>query len=255
MRFDFSAIVKAGLISGVAAGLFLSAFLFIIVEPIIDEALTYETPPPGEEGPPIVERDVQRTFPVAGAVLAGVASALPFGLVFSPLFRWLPGNSSVKKALVLAIISFVVLQFIPFFKYPAQPPGVASAFDDAFGGSQNSIYFRQQIRFAFQMSALFGFIASSLTVYGVQKRRGEKISLSTRIPIQIAIFLAFVLTAFLLLPNDVGIGRVPQELRLAFQVSGLVGSLFFWIILGILFGKLWTKFAKIDAPQQPPRMM
>ena len=60
---------------------------------------------------------------LAGAIL-GTAIGSLFGIVFALSRNSLPGGTDVKKAIVLAGIMWLTLYFIPFLKYPANPPTV-----------------------------------------------------------------------------------------------------------------------------------
>ena len=73
-----------------------------------------------------VEYEGYREWQKGGQILAGVILGTSlgalFGIVFALSRNSLPGNNDVKKALVLAGIMWLTIYFVPFLKYPANPP-------------------------------------------------------------------------------------------------------------------------------------
>ncbi|MFQ5998899.1 MAG: CbtA family protein [Candidatus Bathyarchaeia archaeon] len=235
-RYNFSAVLKAGLIGGIVAGAILGALIFVVMEPLIDEALLYEeVPVEEEEEPEPVPRDLQRTYPVIGGIIAGIPLMLIFGLFYGTFYRILPGKSAISKALVLGIASFIVLSLVLFFKYPADPPGLVNDLD---------VSTRIAGRAGLQIIAALGLVVPGALIWKLERSRGSKYSNATRATGVVVIFLLFVIAAILLLPADIGFGATPPELIFQFRVLSVVNSLVFWVIGAAVFGAVWTRFNK-----------
>src|SRR5918999_819485 len=104
--------VAAGLLAGLAAGVF--AYLF--GEPQVDRALALES---GNAFNQVVDRPTQRLGSV-GAV---------FGLAFAFLRDRMTAPDDWTRSLRLAAALFAGLFFLPFLKYPADPPGTGDPSD------------------------------------------------------------------------------------------------------------------------------
>ena len=122
------------LLAGCFAGIIHGATNLAIVEPYLDEAIGIENQnlfASGEEKdtPEFwVEYSAYRDWQKGGQVLAGAILGTSIGALFGIVFAFsrkiLPGKHNVQKGLVLAGIMWVSIYFIPFLKYPANPPTV-----------------------------------------------------------------------------------------------------------------------------------
>ena len=125
------------LVSGAFAGLVHGSANLVLVEPYLDEAIGIENQnlfASGEEDDTLefwIEYEGYRTWQKGGQLLAGVILGTSigalFGIVFTLSRNSLPGNNNIKKALILAGIMWFTIYFIPFLKYPANPPTVGEA--------------------------------------------------------------------------------------------------------------------------------
>ena len=120
-----------GMLAGLAAGLLAFAFAYAFGEPQVQAAIDFEEhlarlahePAATEE----VSRGIQRTLGLlTGIVLMGIA----LGGVFALLFAWAYGRigplGARATAALLALGAFVTVTFVPFTKYPANPPTVGN---------------------------------------------------------------------------------------------------------------------------------
>ena len=125
------------LVSGALAGTIHGIANLAIVEPYLDEAIGIENQnlfASGEAEDSLefwVEYEGYRVWQKSGQILAGVILGTSvgslFGIVFALSKNSLPGNHVVKKSVVLAGIMWFTLYFIPFLKYPANPPTVGDS--------------------------------------------------------------------------------------------------------------------------------
>ncbi|HLA21919.1 MAG TPA: CbtA family protein, partial [Nitrosopumilaceae archaeon] len=147
-----------------------------------------------------------------------------FGLVFAYSRYILPGQNHVKKALVLAGIMWFTLYFLPFLKYPANPPTV---------GDPETIILRT--------SLYIGFVAlSGLGAIGFYKI-SKRIQKSQRfiIPIVYAIYITAV---FMLMPESPDEVIAPVDLLNGFRIVSASTVTIYWIVNAIILGLLWQKF-------------
>ena len=118
-----------GMLAGLAAGLLAFVFAWIVGEPAVSSAISFETQRAAAEGAapyvPIVSRDVQSTLGLLTAVVVyGVALGGIFSLVFAGIYGRLRRTTPTRTAIELAAAAFVVVYLVPFLKYPANPPAV-----------------------------------------------------------------------------------------------------------------------------------
>src|SRR5574341_1553285 len=131
------------LVSGFSAGIIHGFVNLGVVEPFLDKAIGIEnqnlfTSGEAQDTPQFWEEfNTYRIWQKQGQILAGGILGLSLGALFGLVFAYsrhvLPGQNHVKKALVLVGIMWFTLFFIPFLKYPANPPTV---------GDPNTIVFR-----------------------------------------------------------------------------------------------------------------
>jgi len=222
------------LVSGAFAGLIHGAVNFAIVEPYLDQAIGIENQnlfDSVEEEDTLefwVEYEGYRTWQKSGQILAGVilgtsVGAL-FGIVFALSRNSLPGSNDVKKALVLAGIMWMTLYFIPFLKYPANPPTV---------GETETVVLRAVLYISF--IAISGFAAVGF--YRLSKKFQNK---KKFIPLMgYAVFISIVFVAMPENPDEVS---APAELVEGFRAVSVLGVSSFWISVAIILGMLWSHF-------------
>jgi hypothetical protein len=221
------------LVSGFSAGLIHGLVNLAVVEPYLDTAIGIENENKFLQGqakdtPQFWDEfSKYRTWQKEGAVLSGgilgLATGALFGLVFAYSRNKLPSKHNVKKALVLAGIMWLVLFFIPFLKYPANPPTV---------GDPNTIAFRE--------SSYVAFIAlSGLGALGFAKLYTKLQNRKFFIPIGYAIYITAV---FLLMPQNPDKITAPLDLVNGFRIVSLSTMTLYWIVNAIILGFLWQKF-------------
>ena len=125
------------LISGGLAGFVHGTINFTIVEPYLDQAIGIENQSlfaSGEAEDTLefwAEYESYRIWQKNGQVLAGVILGLAMGSLFGIIFALsrnsLPGNNVIIKSIILSGIMWLSLYFLPFLKYPANPPTVGDS--------------------------------------------------------------------------------------------------------------------------------
>jgi Probable cobalt transporter subunit (CbtA) len=133
-------LILRGMIAGGFAGLLAALFTRIMAEPWIQKSIDYQSASdpiedawrkarglaPLPPGPDILSRAVQRNLgaPV-GLLVFGMAMGALFAVAFVLLYRRYGDQVSARTiAAGLAAAAFLAIYFVPFLKYPANPPAI-----------------------------------------------------------------------------------------------------------------------------------
>jgi hypothetical protein len=132
-------LILRGVLAGAIAGLLAFAFARIFAEPVINQAINYESGrdvviaalnkaaglPPPDEGPDIFSRTIQANVGIGvGMIAFGAAMGALFAVAYA-LYTGRVGNVRARTlALLVAGGGFVALYLVPFIKYPANPPSI-----------------------------------------------------------------------------------------------------------------------------------
>ncbi len=222
------------LISGAFAGFIHGSVNLTIVEPYLDAALGIENQnlfASGEEEDTLefwIEYEGYRQWQKGGQLLAGVILGTSigalFGIVYALSRNSLPGNTDLKKSLILAGIMWVTIYLIPFLKYPANPPTV---------GETETVVLRGFLYLS--LIAISGF--SAVGFYKLSKVfKGNKKIISL---IGYSVFMTAVIFAMPENPDEV---TAPMDLVNGFRIMSVIGVSTFWLSIGFILGLLWNKF-------------
>ncbi|MEO9306771.1 MAG: CbtA family protein [Nitrososphaera sp.] len=229
-------VIASGLLAGLVHGMVNIAF----VEPYLDRAIGIENLRLFSEGQAKDTPQFWQQFSdyriwqkqgsiVAGAML-GMATGALFGLVFAYSRNILPGNNDIKKALILAGIMWTVLYFIPFLKYPANPPTV---------GEPTTIVFRATTFALFvALSGLGAFGFSRI----YKKLKNKKF-------LAFVGYAAFIGIVFVVMPPNPDPIRTSMDIVNGFRAISAVTMTVYWIANGIILGWMWKK-VKPDVENQ-----
>ncbi|MCV0411588.1 CbtA family protein [Nitrosarchaeum sp.] len=221
------------LISGFSAGLIHSTANLVFVEPSLDHAIGIENQhlfASGEakDTPEFrAEFDSYRYWQKSGQVLAGAILGISIGSLFGIVFvlsrNSLPGKSYVSKSLILAGIMWLAIYFIPFLKYPANPPTV---------GDPDTVVLRSILFLTFIAISGFG----ALGFYKIFKK------LKNKKFIAILGYAVFVGMVFFAMPENPDKITAPMNLVDHFRIMSAVAVSIYWLSLGIILGSLWNHF-------------
>ena len=222
------------LISGCFAGIIHGMVNLSIVEPYLDQAIAIENENlflSGEEKdtPEFrVEYDSYRYWQKGGQVLAGAILGTSIGALFGIVFAYsknsLPKGHNVKKALILAAIMWLTIYFIPFLKYPANPPTV---------GDPDTVILRSVLYLSFIAISGFGAVG----FYQLYKRLEQKKKILAFIG-----YAIFITTIFVVMPPNPDAVTAPMKLVNDFRMMTVLAVSVFWISVAIILGLLWQKF-------------
>ena len=211
--------VAAGLLAGLAAGL----FAYFFGEPHVDRALALEA---GGGFNEVVSRPVQRLGLVVAVVLYGTAIGAIFGLVFASLRDRMAAPDDWGRSLRLSAALFAGLFFLPFLKYPADPPGTG---DPSNVGVRTVIYL---VTVAVCVSAVF-------MAWSVGRALREQGTGPVARQVAVGAGLVGVLAGFFLaMPPATNPEGFPGDVLWDFRISTLGTQALLWATLGAVFGLL-----------------
>jgi len=223
------------LVSGFVAGIAHGLVNFAIVEPYLDQAIGIENMGKFQSGqehdtPQFWENfNTYRIWQKQGQILAGgilgLSTGALFGIVFAYSRHALPGGNHIKKALILAGIMWFTIFFIPFLKYPANPPTV---------GDPNTIVLRSSLYIAIIVLSGLGALGFSRIYKRMQKSMKRLL-----VPIGFAVYIS---TIFVLLPSNPDAITAPMDLVNGFRIVSVLTVTMTWIINAIILGYLWERF-------------
>lgn len=223
------------LVSGFSAGIIHGFVNLGVVEPFLDKAIGIEnqslfTSGEAQDTPQFWEEfNTYRIWQKQGQILAGGILGLSisalFGLVFAYSRHVLPGQNHVKKALALTGIMWFTLFFIPFLKYPGNPPTV---------GDPNTIVLRATLYLVFVALSGLGALTFS-RIYKKIKNDNRKFV----VPLGYAIYISIV---FVLMPPNPDEILAPMDLVNGFRIASAATVTAYWIINATILGLLWQKF-------------
>jgi len=135
-------VILRGALSGFVAGVLGFIFARIFAEPVINQAIAYESGrdaalaalnhaagrPIAPDGPEIFSRSVQSTIGIATGI---IAFATAMGALIAVAYLVLHGRFSVRPRNLVWLIAgfgFLGVYLLPFVKYPANPPAIGHSF-------------------------------------------------------------------------------------------------------------------------------
>jgi pimeloyl-ACP methyl ester carboxylesterase len=226
-----ASLLRRGLVAGLLAGIVAGLFYLIAGEPVIQQALRYQSAGPAGHAVEVFSRGTQRVGLVAGVVLYGTAMGGVFGFLYALLEPRLTRGGAWDRSLKLAGAAFASAWLVPFLKYPSNPPGVG---DPATGPERTRLYLTMV---AVSLGASVGAWLLSRRLAG----RGLP-----RAPRQLAVgaaYLAVILAAYALLPEVAVETDVPAALLWDARKASAGGQALLWLSLGVSFGwlSLWAE--------------
>jgi hypothetical protein len=229
-----ASLLRRGLVAGLLAGLVAGVFYLIAGEPVIQQALRYESAAPGGHAVEVFSRGTQRLGLVAAVMLYGTAMGGVFGFVYALLEPRLAAGSSWDRALRLAAAAFAAAWLVPFLKYPSNPPGVG---DPASGPERTRLYL------AMVAVSLAAWVGAWLLSRGLADRGVPR---PVRQLVVGAAWLVVIMGAYALLPEVRLETNVPAAVLWDARKASAAGQALLWLSLGVSFGwlSLWAESAR-----------
>jgi predicted cobalt transporter CbtA len=232
-----------GMLVGLVAGLLALGFASWFGEPQVDQAIGFEDAraiAPGEQPAAApVSRGIQRTLGLATAVGAyGVALGGMFGLAFAIAWGRVGRFGARATAGLLALAGFVIVELVPFLKYPANPPAIG---DPDTIGRRTGLYL--------MMIAISAVVAGLSLWFGRQV--APRLGNWNATLLALGLFLVLITIAQIGMPpvNEVPPG-FPATVLWRFRLASLGTQAVMWTTFGLLFGALTERSLRAGARRQ-----
>ncbi|MDI1495821.1 MAG: Cobalt transporter subunit (CbtA) [Cenarchaeum symbiont of Oopsacas minuta] len=230
----FLAFICVILVSGIVAGTIQGIANFVLVEPVLDRAISLENMALFDSGDVQntvefrLEHEAYRTWQKGGQIIASAILGMSFGSLFGLIYAYvkksLPSSDTIKKSLILAAIMWLVLFAIPFVKYPSNPPTVG---DPATVGERTMFYLG--------LITVSGLLMLG-TCYILKFLHGNKKFLA------LAGCACIMGVTLILFPEPADTTNVPKDLLYDFRLASAISVTSFWITIPFVLGGLWRKF-------------
>jgi hypothetical protein len=238
-------ILKASVIAGLIAGAIVSGFHALLIEPVIERAIALEEQHSRAHGEahaePVVDRPTQRWGLVLGFVLYGAIWGLLLGVLLYLTQSWRPATwTLVRYGVVLAVLLGWSVAWLPFLKYPANPPGV---------GEADTVGYRQALYLGFIGLSVVG-TALALGLFRLLNRPAVASAPGGGLGLWvIAGYVIYAAAIYAALPANPDPVEMPADLVWTFRLISLAGLLLFWVSLAGVFA--W--FARDGSTALAPR--
>ena len=260
-------LIEGGLVSGALAGLLAFVFARIFAEPLISRAIDYESGrdaaqaaldkaaglPVASGGPDLFSRTIQADVGIGVAMIFfGAAMGALFAVVYAICLGRVGRLQPRPLALLVAAGGFVGFYFVPFVKYPANPPAI---------GHEETIGDRSGL-YLLMVAASLVFLGLSVWV---GRRLARRVGNWTASLLAGALFLVLVGVVMAILPslgelavNTATYGRHTTETPLPlraddgsivfpgfdadllyrFRLYSVAAQLLLWATIGLAFGPI-----------------
>lgn len=231
----FGRLVLAGLIAGAVAGVFSLLVTERAMTPALELERIRQTTDGGRPaGGEVFSRATQLVGGFLGTLLAGVALAVVFAVVYGLIRHRLPGRGDFTRVALLATIGFGVFALLPAVKIPTNPPAVG---DPGTVGTRTAVYgavLLCGVATAMLVSALVSLLRS----------RGASVA-STSIAAVVAgaVLLGLVLGLLPGTPDTIP-ADVPASIVWDFRIASLGQLAVLWATLGLLGGWLLDRLER-----------
>jgi hypothetical protein len=244
-------LVIRGIIVGIVAGLLAFGFAKVFGEPWVDQGISYEEAQAGPadpavpEEPAIVSRDVQSTFGLmTGLVVMGAGLAGLFAVMFAFAYGRMGNMGAPQTSALLALLTWIAFYFVPFLKYPANPP---AASDDTTVAFRTSTYL---LIVAISIAAMIG-------AWVLRQRLVRDYGTWYASLMAAAAYILVIAAFYLILPN---VNETPADYPAAtiynFRMASLGIQAVLWGTIGLLFGAVVERTMvgmRATAPAMPVR--
>jgi predicted cobalt transporter CbtA len=239
-------LLRRGLVAGAAAGIAAALMVWLVVEPVLRQALAVEDARGAKETAEVLaagghvhseEPLVSRTLQVIGGMGTALVIGLLFGLVFAVVFaaarHRLPGASDFGRSLTLAALGFGTFALAPMLTIPANPPAV---------GDPGSVNQRELI---FVLTIVIS-VALVIAAFSFDRFLSEKnLAAPARIAIVAVSFVVVLATALVALPDspDSILPDMGAQIVWDFRIASIGLRAVLFAVIGLVFGLLVSRKA------------
>jgi hypothetical protein len=231
-----------GLLAGLLAGFAAFVVAHQVGEPQVDAAVAVESSHAGGHEHPVVSRATQSTWGLATGTLAigttlGGLVALASAAAVGRIGRMRPSQSTA----LVALVGFVAVGLVPFWKYPASPPSV---------GRPDTIGDRSAEYFAFLAVSVLAAVVATVLASRLLPTLG---SYRTAVAATGG-YLAVVVVVGSLMPAVDEAGDFPAQTLWLFRQASLATQATLWAALGVvlvgLVGRTHRRIAEESARRE-----
>jgi predicted cobalt transporter CbtA len=240
-------ILKASVVAGLVAGAIVSGFHTLLIEPVIERAIALEEQHSqshgGAHAEPVVDRPTQRWGLVLGFIVYGAIWGLLLGVFLYLTQDWRPTTwSLVRYGVVLAVLLGWSVAWLPFLKYPANPPGV---------GDAETVGYRQALYVGFIGLSVVG-TAMALGLFRLLDRpAGASAPGRSRGLWVIAGYVIYTAAIYAAFPANPDPVEMPADLVRTFRLIAFAGLIVFWISFAGVFGWFARDQSTVEAGDGP----
>jgi predicted cobalt transporter CbtA len=249
-----------GLLAGLIAGVLTFGVAYLVGEPPVASAISFEESPSAapetadhampadaataehshSEDAPLVSRANQATWGLATAtVVFGVALGGIIGLVSAFAVGRLGRLTARASTMLVAAIGFVAVYFVPYLKYPPNPPAV---------GDPNTIGHRTELYFAMLACSVVAAVAAVV----LARRLARKMDAWNAVLIAIAGYVVVTgLVAWLLPVVDEVPADFSADLLWRFRMASLTVQATLWLVTGLLLATMIATAARKVTAARP----
>jgi len=218
--------LRAGVLAGLCGGVALAAYLLLVGERTINQAVALESASSVQRE--MFTRASQHAGGALGAILYGVCAGAVLAVLFAAIRHRMVGDDW-QRSLHLSAVAFVTLTVVPMIKYPPNPPGVG---DPATLDRRTALYL---LLLGMSIVATWSAWRLSRTL----RARGVRRELAA--PAALATYAIVVGTAWYALPSNTDPVPLPAELLWRFRLSSVGGQAVFWAVTGLCLGALLVR--------------
>jgi hypothetical protein len=219
------AYLRWGVLAGLVAGAAMAAFLLLVGESSIRQALVLEAAHAGNEASEeVFSRGVQVAGGALACVLYGACVGAVFGVAYGKLRARFLAVGGFGGALRLGLVGYLAIVLVPALKYPANPPAVGDP--DTIGA---------------RTGAFLTLLAASILITVIADRawwsltrRG--VAVEPRVLMVGGLWALLIGLAYVLWPASPDPVTAPATLIWRFRIASLGGALMLWTTLAAFFG-------------------
>lgn len=215
-------LLKQGVLAGLAGGAVLALVLRLVGEGTIGRAVALEQP----SGDELFSRGVQQVGGMVAALVYGAAVGAVFAIAYALVRHRLRTADDWRAAVALAAAGFAAVFLLPFVKYPGNPPAV---------GNPDTIGRRTGL---YLLAVGWSLVATwaGWRAWRALVQRGWDVSLAA--PAATATWIGLAALGLVLLPPTPDRVDAPATLVWQFRLASVAGSAAFWVVVGMVFGRL-----------------
>jgi len=229
-------IISRGLVAGAFGGVLAFAFARLFVDSALDRAIDFEHARAGDEvgvhehGVELFSRGVQANVGMAvGVVAFSLAMGALFSIAFITAYDRFGGLGPRALSIQLALGAFGAGAFVPFLKYPPNPPAV---------GLPESL----RDRTGWYLLMVLLSLTLAIVAVGLGHRMAARVGQWGASLLAVAAYLLAMMLVMLVLP---GVAETPQDFPADalydFRLYSLLTQLVMWASIGVLFGSLESR--------------